>query len=495
MYMVARGEVLRAALYARISEDSTGDGAGVERQLRDGEALAEARGWTVVGRFSDNDISALRGKHRPGYEALFAAVRRGDVDRIVVWQSSRLWRNRAERARDIDELSVRRVGVIACKGPDLDLSTAYGRAMAGLLGEFDTMESEVKSERVAAAAADRARKGKPNGGLGYGWRKDDAGAWVVHEPEAAIVREVVDRLLAGESVHGVTADLNERGITPPGAGFNLARRGRSNPAGTRWGRSSVQKIAVRPANAGLRVHHRGRPDEALLEGAWPALVPRERWERLVARRDSRAGAVSPSRPGGRRHLLSYSPVGACGVCGGVLRSHALAARKPGHSPQVVYSCVDGNHVGRSQSKVDELVGAVVVERLTRPDARAWLAGDDEAARAAADRVVSLRSQLDAAADSYAEGRITLDGLERITARLRPEIVAADRERVAHLAAVDPDVLAELAGPRSAAAWEAATVAQRHALLEALGVRVSIMPTRRGPVFRPEDVRIEWEGRA
>ena len=28
---------------------------------------------------------------------------------------------------------------MATKGPCLDMSTAYGRAMAGLLGEFDTM--------------------------------------------------------------------------------------------------------------------------------------------------------------------------------------------------------------------------------------------------------------------------------------------------------------------------------------------------------------------
>ena len=43
------------------------------------------------------------------------------------------------------------VSVVATKGPSLDMTTAYGRAMAGLLGEFDTMEVEVKSERQQLA--------------------------------------------------------------------------------------------------------------------------------------------------------------------------------------------------------------------------------------------------------------------------------------------------------------------------------------------------------
>ncbi len=61
-------------------------------------------------------------------------ARRGELDRIVVFHSSRLWRNRRERARDIDALAKMRVGIMAVKGPDLDLSTAYGRGLAGLLG-------------------------------------------------------------------------------------------------------------------------------------------------------------------------------------------------------------------------------------------------------------------------------------------------------------------------------------------------------------------------
>ena len=39
---------------------------------------------------------------------------------------------------------------------DLDLSTAYGRGMAGMLGEVDTMEVEIKGERTEAAQRSRS---------------------------------------------------------------------------------------------------------------------------------------------------------------------------------------------------------------------------------------------------------------------------------------------------------------------------------------------------
>ena len=49
---------IRAAIYARISRDVTGEGLGVERQLADCRALASERGWAVAEEYVDNDISA-----------------------------------------------------------------------------------------------------------------------------------------------------------------------------------------------------------------------------------------------------------------------------------------------------------------------------------------------------------------------------------------------------------------------------------------------------
>ncbi|HEY5455487.1 MAG TPA: recombinase family protein, partial [Acidothermaceae bacterium] len=241
--MTETRKTLRAAIYARISEDTAGEARGVARQLEDARALAQARGWETVSEFTDNDISAFSGVRRPGYEALMAAVDDRLIDRIVVYQTSRLWRSRKERAIAIERLADAKVGIVAVSGPDLDLSSASGRMLAGILGEFDTAESAIKSERVARASEQRATEGRPSGGLGYGWHRlttlDDRGNAVttgheIDEDEAAIVREVVKRLTAGETLKAVTSDLNERGVIAPGSEHRRGYRAADNAAGERW---------------------------------------------------------------------------------------------------------------------------------------------------------------------------------------------------------------------------------------------------------------------
>lgn len=477
-------EQTRAVLYARISEDSTGEGAGVERQQTDARKLAADRGWEVVAEYVDNDLSALRGAHRPGYAAMLDRIRAGGVDRVVVWQTSRLWRNREERARDIGTLADHRCGVFAVKGPDLDLNTAYGRGMAGLLGEFDTMESEVKGERVAAAAAARARSGKPNGSLGYGWRRDDSGSWVVLPEEAAVVADVVDRLIRGETLASVTQRLNDTGVPPPGAAHNIARRAHGNPTGSTWGKTSVRKLALRPSNAALRIHHRGQPDEATYPGAWPALIPVEKWEAVTAR------LTAPGRgrtsPGHRRHLLSWG-VGYCGVCDSVLRVSVK-----GNARAELYVCDARGCVGRNKAALDSFVRGLAVGRLAMPDALEAWAGDTGAGAEASTRLRTLRDRLDLAADSYAEGRITVEQLARVTDRLRPEIEAAERDVARARPGAPVDLLREVAGERAGEAWDRLQVSQQRAIVETLFASVKVNRVeRRGPGFDPASVEITW----
>lgn len=468
-----------AAIYARISEDDLGTEAGVKRQLADGRALCEARGWTVAGEYHDNDVSAANGALRSGCRQLMADAAAGRFDRIVCYHTSWLWRARTERAEAIGALAAARVSVVAVKGPDLDLASAYGRGMAGLLGEFDTMESEVKGERVARAALQRAQEGRANGPVAYGWRRivdrDDRGqvvGWrdVVDPDQAEVVRGIVDRLLAGESLRAVRDDLNARGVpTPRGKG--------------QWRSSTVRKLALRPANVADRVYH----GEVIGPAAWPPLVDRDRHDRVVAllSNPTRTAAEAASE---RRHLLTYG-VGECGVCGGILR-HVV--RRSGDRTYPLYVCDANGCVGRSDERVDALVRAVVVERLSRPDAAAAFHTSTAEAADAHERAEHLRARLDLAAEQYADG--VLDGrqLARITEKLRPQLEAAqDEYRQLAGAAQATDVLEQVTAGDAAAVWDRLDVARRRALLEVLGLRVRIMRTRQGPGFEPRDVKIDW----
>ncbi|HVX08342.1 recombinase family protein, partial [Humibacter sp.] len=75
-----------AVIYARISLDRTGEGAGVERQLNECRALAKKLGLKVVKVLTDNDISATSGKVRPAFEELLAMRPAA----VIAWHQDRL---------------------------------------------------------------------------------------------------------------------------------------------------------------------------------------------------------------------------------------------------------------------------------------------------------------------------------------------------------------------------------------------------------------------
>ena len=98
---------MTTAIYARISDDRA-DHAGVDRQLTDGRALCKRRGWSVSAahEYVDNSISASKSSSvRPKYRAMMAAVRVGDVDRIVVYMVDRLYRQPRE-LEDLIDLAI-----------------------------------------------------------------------------------------------------------------------------------------------------------------------------------------------------------------------------------------------------------------------------------------------------------------------------------------------------------------------------------------------------
>jgi DNA invertase Pin-like site-specific DNA recombinase len=468
-----------AALYARISYDPSGQELGVKRQLEDARALAQQRGWCVVDEYIDNDISAYSGAERPDYERLMADIDAGRVNRIVIWQPSRLWRRRAERVRDIERLSRLNVGVVSVRGPEWDFSNGYGRSMAVIMGEMDTLESENKSERQIRANKQKAERGRPATFAPYGWRRvyetDASGrtaGWhdEVNTEEAAVVQEAVRRLLDGDSESAIIRDFTGRGVPTP-------RR----TQGASWTIAGLKSVVMRPSNVAQRVH-RG---EVVGPGDWQPILEQDDYDRVVAL--LRAPERRRRRDGKRRHLLSYG-LGVCGVCGSHLD---VATFKRGDKTRSHYRCATKGCVARDQAQVDAAVSIAALRHLSRPEARGAFDGDDAAAKAARERAEAIRARMNTAADQYAEEAIDAVQLARITERLRPELAAAEAEAKRHRPVALPANAAELHGARAAEVWEAWPVATRRAVLELLGLEVRILPTGRSRVFELENLEIRW----
>ena len=460
-----------AAIYARISSDD-GSALGVARQIEDCIALAGRRGWTVSESFVDNDVSAMHGRVRPQYQLMLTALQERRVDALVVWDIDRLTRTPAELEDFILVADSNRID-LASVGGEVDLGTPQGRLTARIKGSVARHEVEQSSRRLKRKFQERAEAGKPHGKVAFGYRReplyDDEGRMVgtrdvIHDEQAAVIRESTRRILARESVRSIVSDLNTGG-TP-------------SPRGGRWDGVMLRQVLLRQRNAGRRVHQ----GQVIGKGDWEPILDESTFDRLLSL------LTDPNRRTARGnetvHLLSG--IARCGLCGGVMRVVSRKTRGSRTSP-AAYNCRSCYRIRRKQVDVDEVVSEVLIERLSRPDGPDLMAGDPIALREAVATVEALAARLNIAADEYADGGLTSEQLKRITSRLRPQIEAA--RSVARSAAPSPE-LAKFTTGDMRAAWERASVDARRSLIQVL-MAVTIEAVGSGVRFDPTSIGIEW----
>lgn len=457
--------------YARISRDPNERRVGVQRQRREVSELAERLGLTIDHWHEDNDASAYSGKARSEFNKLLADLTNGRVSVLLAWDQDRIARDIGDWERVLRACQNNAVRVAFATSGEVYLGTVSGRSGSRFNAVIARQESEHKSERIKAATKERAAEGRAHGLIPFGWRREyqtDSrglrikGAWrdVLDEPAAAIVRECAHRVLAGESVKRITADLNAREI--------------ATARGKRWDPASLRMTLLRPGNAGLRVH------QGAVVGAStaPPILERGDWDRVVSLlKDPTRRTVNDNRI---RHLLTG--LATCGVCGSGLRVKG---------PR--YLCPN-SHVGRLQAPVDDMVERVVVGRLSMPDAVSLLAVDDSAATDAARDAAALRVRLEGLVDDYADGVLSRDDMKRGAARIRPRLEELEVKARATSSAAG-DVLADVIGSDAQERWNGLPIARRRTVISLL-IAVTIKPIedkskRRAP-FDPELVRIDWK---
>lgn len=293
---------------------------------------------TVAQVYVDNDLSAYSGKARPGYRAMLDAITAGEVDAVLAWHTDRLHRSPAELEGYITACEPGGVPTITVQAGHLDLTTPSGRMVARMLGNAARFESEHKSERAKRKALELAQAGRASGGLrAFGY---DADRVTVRPDEAAVFVDLTGRVLAGESLRSVAADLQRRGVpTVTGAG---------------WSPTTVRAMLGRARYAGLR-EHKG----VTYPGTWPALIP------LDVHLALRALLSDPTRDrGGRGRTRLLTGIMLCGDCTAPMTTHHGGQQRSAAS-RVSYVCSACQLYGAADG-CDGKVVTEVVERLQHP---------------------------------------------------------------------------------------------------------------------------------
>ena len=202
----ARMNEVQAVIYARISSDPGHEGLGVQRQLQDCRKLAVSRGWDIADEYVDNDISGFTGKWRPEYERMLNDIAEKRIDRVIVWHLDRLTRRPIELERAIEVCTAAGVDISTVTG-DVGLGNDAGLLVARVISAVAAAESGRKSARLRRAMQQQAEMGKPNGGAArpFGYEQDKV---TVRETEARVIRQLVKRYIAGESMGTAAASVD-----------------------------------------------------------------------------------------------------------------------------------------------------------------------------------------------------------------------------------------------------------------------------------------------
>ena len=441
---------VRAAVYVRISRDKAGLALGVERQREDCEDLVRSRGWQLVEVFTDNDISATKGRRRPGYVDMMSHVAAGKIDRVVVYMTSRLWRSRRDRLDGMELFQRHGVGLVPVRGPELDFSSASGRLIANLLGEMDTVEVEIKSERAKREVRQRAERGAPLGGPKmFGVAAD--GRTLV-EDEAEQIRRWYDLILAGGSITSIRRESGKH-------------------------HASIGVILRNPRNAGLRVL-----DGVTYPASNPAIVPETTWRAVQAilndprRRTTRSVAHRWFGAGLYQCSECHRPVKTSYTTHGKVTARTYACQR------IEGGCGRAWRAEPIDAFVTEIVAGWLVKyggRLPRRDASP--SGD------LASEAAGIRKRLEQIGAEFAADDI--DMIEFRTARLdlRARLADAEARMVAagHTSALD----ALLASDEPVATWLAMRDARRQKSVIGALMTVDLLPSRHGRP--PKNWDPEW----
>jgi putative DNA-invertase from lambdoid prophage Rac len=121
--------MFRAGLYARVS---THDQQTLPSQMRAMREYASRREWTIAMQVKEVGSGAAQRELR---EKLIDAARRREIDAVLVWRLDRWGRSLVDLVSTLQELAELGVGFVSLTEA-LDMTTATGRAMAGLLAVF-----------------------------------------------------------------------------------------------------------------------------------------------------------------------------------------------------------------------------------------------------------------------------------------------------------------------------------------------------------------------
>ena len=310
--MSNRHDPIPVALYARVSSDRQDVDLSVAAQLRALHDYAGKNGYVVAREYVDEAESG-RIANRPQFRQMLdeAGKPEAPFQEILVWKFSRFTRKREHAVAFKSMLRRRGIRVVSITEHSDDTPT--GKLMEAIIESVDEFYSENLAEEVRRGMREAASRGfwvSSRSPYGYNRVMVQDGAkkrpiLEVNDAEAVLVRRMFQMADSGKTLLDITKTLNREGI--------------SSPHGKPWRKTTLYKMLTNEVYTGTAVWGVQSKDKAppvRVEDAFPALVSRETFNRVVALLESRSPVHSHPRRSASSYLLSG--IVRCRSCGKAL---------------------------------------------------------------------------------------------------------------------------------------------------------------------------------
>lgn len=265
------------AVYVRWSTEEQGSGTTLEEQRQTCLGFLADRGWPVREDLIYIDDGYSAGSlDRPAMQRLRAAVRRGDVDAVVVYKLDRLTRNIVDAVELVLKEWEGRCALVSVTQSSIDTTNALGRQFFTLMASFAEFEREMIRDRTMSGKKRRAMQGRnPGFRPPFGYRTGETpGSIVVDEERAPFVVQIFEMYASGLSHLEIARRLNRLGVPNPGDG-----RG--------WQNQTVRYMLQNPMYIGRleygRTSRKGQvPHYAVVQNAVQPIVPVKLWQAVQA---------------------------------------------------------------------------------------------------------------------------------------------------------------------------------------------------------------------
>ncbi|WP_282803662.1 recombinase family protein [Secundilactobacillus kimchicus] len=200
------------AIYVRVSTSAQADdGYSIDEQIDKLQKYCDVKDWGIFQVYKDPGYSGSN-TNRPALNLLVEDAKQHKFDTVLVYKLDRLSRSQKDTLYLIEDVFNRYGIAFISLNENFDTSTAFGKAMIGILSVFAQLEREQITMRMQMGRVGRAKSGKYNGGprapFGYNYRN---GELSINEIQAPIVRKIYQDYLSGLSMNKLKLKYDAEG--------------------------------------------------------------------------------------------------------------------------------------------------------------------------------------------------------------------------------------------------------------------------------------------